>query len=73
VEEASRQAEDREKISHVDDETARAFNNLLDQALKRRLDDLERTARQREWLIGTVVAVAVGIVSILVSHFVLGF
>lgn len=73
VAETSRQAEDLEKLSQVDDETARAFNNLLDQALKHRLEDLERGARQRDWFIGTVVAVAVGIIAILVAHFVLGF
>jgi hypothetical protein len=71
--ETSRRVEDLERLSHVDDETTRAFNNLLDEALKRRLEDLERGARQREWFIGTVVAVVVGVVAILVSHFVLGF
>jgi hypothetical protein len=73
VAEGSRQADDLEKLSHVDNETARAFNNLLDEALKRRLEELERGARQREWFIGTVVAVPVSIIAILFSHFVLGF
>lgn len=73
VAETSQQAEELEKLSHIDDETARAFNNLLDQALKHRLDDLERGARQREWIIGTVVAVAVGFIAILVAHFAVGF
>jgi len=73
VEEASRRAEDMQKLSQVEDQTVRAVNNLMDQALKRRLDDLKREARQREWIIGTLVAFVVGIIVILVAHFVLSF
>jgi hypothetical protein len=55
------------------EETIRRVNDIVDQALKRRLDDFERVARQREWLIGTVVALAIGFIAILAAHFILGF
>jgi hypothetical protein len=73
VEEGRLKVDDLEKLSQVDDQTARAVKTLVDETLKRRLDELERTARQREWIIGTVVAVSAGIIAILFSHFVLGF
>ena len=62
-----------EKLSSVDDDTTRVLNKYFDEALKHRLANLERSARGREWLIGTVGAVVVGIGAILFSHFVLGF
>lgn len=61
-----------EKLSQVDAQTARAFQALMDETLKRQLEELERAARKREWAIGTVVAVPAGIIGILLSHFVLG-
>jgi hypothetical protein len=61
------------KLSHVDEETTRVLNKYFDEALKSRLEALERGARGREWLIGTVVAVVAGVVAILVAHFALGF
>lgn len=69
VEEASRQAEDLEKVAQFDDETVRAVDNLVDQVIKRRLGDVKREGR----IIGTVGAFVVGIIVIVVAHFVLGF
>ncbi|WP_410971018.1 hypothetical protein, partial [Salmonella sp. SAL04269] len=37
-----------------------------------KIDELEQAARRREWLIGTIVALVVGVASILISHFGLG-
>jgi hypothetical protein len=71
--EATERATDMAKLSHVDEETTRVLNKYFDEALKSRLEVLERDARGREWLIGTVVAVVAGIVAILVAHFALGF
>lgn len=73
VEEGRLKVDDLEKLSQVDDPTARAIRNVVDETFKRRLDELERTARQREWIIGTVVAVMVGMSAILISHFLIGF
>jgi hypothetical protein len=73
VAEATERAADMEKLSYIDDETTRALNKYFDVALKDRLEALEQGARRREWLIGTVVAVAAGIITILVSHFLFGF
>jgi hypothetical protein len=49
------------------------MNTYFDDALKRRLEHLERSARGREWLIGTVVALLVGIGAILLARYALGF
>jgi hypothetical protein len=71
--EATERATDMAKLSHVDEETTRVLNKYFDEALKSRLEALERGARGREWLIGTVLAVVAGVVAILVAHFALGF
>lgn len=62
-----------EVLSHVDEETTQAINRYFDEALVRRLGDLERGARRREWLLGTIGAVSFGIISILVAHYLFGF
>jgi hypothetical protein len=73
VAETTERAADIEKLSHVDEETTLILNKYFDEALKGRLETLERSARGREWLIGTVVALIVGVGAILVSHYGLGF
>ena len=73
VAETTERAADMEKLSHVDEETSRILNKYFDEALKNRLDGLERGARSREWVIGTVVALLVGVGVILISHYTLGF
>jgi hypothetical protein len=73
VAETTERAADMARLSAVDEETTRVLNKYFDEALKHRLGELEHSARGREWLIGTVVAVAIGILAILFSHFVLGF
>lgn len=70
---AAERATDMERLSEVDDQTTKILNKYFDEALKRRLEELEQGARKREWFIGTVIAVAVGVTAILFSHFVLGF
>jgi len=66
VEEASRQAEDLERL---DDETVRVATNLVDQVFKSRLGDVKREGR----FIGTMGAFVIGIIVIVFAHFVLGF
>jgi hypothetical protein len=73
AEQAAKRAGDMEKLSSVDDETTRILNTYFDEALKHRLEVLERVSRQREWFIGTVVAMAVGVIAILCAHYFLGF
>jgi predicted nuclease with TOPRIM domain len=73
VAEATERASDMEKLSHVDEETTRLLNKYFDEALKSRLAALERGARGREWFIGTVVALVIGVGVILLSNYVLGF
>lgn len=73
VAQGTERAADMAKLSAVDEETTRVLNKYFDEALKHRLADLEHSARGREWLIGTVVAVAVSVIAILFAHFVLGF
>lgn len=60
-------------MAKVDAKTSRVLNRYFDEALERRLGLLEQSARRREWLIGTIVAVAVGVIAILFAHFVFGF
>lgn len=73
VAETTQRASDMEKLTSVDDDTTRILNKYFDEALKHRLENLEHGARGREWLIGTVIALVVGIGAILFSHYVLGF
>jgi hypothetical protein len=73
VAEATERASDMEKLSHVDEETTRLLNKYFDEALKSRLAALERGARGREWFIGTVVALVIGVGVLLLSNYVLGF
>jgi hypothetical protein len=73
VAETTERATDMQQLAKVDDETTRILNRYFDEALKRRLESLEHSARGREWLIGTVVAVPVGILVILLAHFAFGF
>ena len=73
VAETNQRAAEMKKLSHVDEETTRILNKYFDEALKSRLETLEYGARRREWLLGTVGALAFGIIAILFAHFVLGF
>ena len=71
--ETAERVADMEQLAKVDAKTSRVLNRYLDEALERRLGILEQSARRREWLIGTIVAVAVGVIAILFGHFVFGF
>jgi hypothetical protein len=75
-EERATQAEIRARLG---EEQAHAVDALLTRALGAQaeqfegtIDQLEKHARRREWVIGTLVALVVGVVSILVSHFAIG-
>ena len=70
VAEAKQRAEDMDKLAQVDEKTTRILNKYFDEALARRLNDVESGSRRREWLLGTVGAVAFGLIAILVAHFV---
>lgn len=73
----SQRAEDMKRLDKVDEDTTRIINKYFDEALKRRLDDLERNARRREWGLaiagGLIIGLIVGIASILIAHFLFGF
>jgi polyhydroxyalkanoate synthesis regulator phasin len=71
--EAEQRAEDAVRRAALNEEQAKAVDAYLDRALKNRLTELERTAGRREWVIGTVVCLIVGIASILFAHFLFGF
>jgi hypothetical protein len=73
VAEANRRVGDMEKLSRVDSETTTVLNKYFDEALTSRLETLERSARRREWLLGTVGALLFGITAILLSHYLFGF
>ena len=60
-------------MDKFDEDTKRILNNLVDSALKGRLNEIEQSTRRREWFIGTVIAAAVGVIAILISHIVFGF
>ncbi|MFF4960240.1 hypothetical protein ACFY2Z_24820 [Streptomyces sp. NPDC001222] len=70
---AERRSEDAVRRAALDEEEAKAVDAYLDRALRTRLEELERNARRREIVLGTVVALVVGVASILVSHYLLGF
>ena len=71
--ETRQQTEDLQHLAEADPELLRVTDERWDRAIARRFSEFERGARQREWTIGTVVAVAVGIVAILLSHYLFGF
>jgi hypothetical protein len=73
VAETRQQTEDLQHLAAADPELLRITNERWDRGAARRFSEFERGARQREWVIGTVVAVAAGIVAILVSRFLFGF
>jgi hypothetical protein len=71
--ETTQQAADMQRLAAEDPEILCIVNEGWDRALERRFGTFERGARRREWLIGTVVAIAVGVIAILLSHFLFGF
>jgi DNA-binding ferritin-like protein len=71
--ETRQQTEDLQRLAAADPELLRVADERWDRAVARRFSEFERGARQREWMIGTVVAVVVGIVAILLSHYLFGF
>jgi DNA-binding ferritin-like protein len=73
LEQARQQTEDLQRLAEADPRLLRVTDERWDRAVARRFSEFERGARQREWTIGTVVAVAAGIVAILLSHYLLGF
>lgn len=73
IEEAEQRAEDAGRRAALNEEQAQAVDTYLNRTLENRLTRLERSARRREWLIGTVIALIVGIAAILVTRFAYGF
>ena len=73
VADTSRRAQEIEQLTRVDEETTRILNRYFDEALSRRLRDLEHGSRRREWLLGTFGALACGIIAILVAHYLFGY
>jgi hypothetical protein len=73
VEAARTQAEHAAQLARLNEEQAAAVNAFLDRLLAARLGAMERHARRREWVLATVVALIIGVASILVSHYLAGF
>ncbi len=71
--EAERRSEDAVRRAALDEEEAKAVDAYLDRTLQTRLRELEKKAKRREIVLGTVVALAVGVGSILISHYLFGF
>lgn len=77
----TRQAEERAEAAKLraglTEEESKAIDNYLDRALINRFAELEKSARKREWSLGTIVALVIGLVvgvgSILIVHFLFGF
>jgi hypothetical protein len=69
-------AEEALKRASLNEQEAKAVDAWLDRALQRRLSELERTARRREWLLATIISsiigLAVGVIAIVFAHFFLG-
>jgi hypothetical protein len=73
IEDTEQRAREMERLSLIDEDTTRTLNRYFDEALARRLGDLERGSRRREWLIGTIGALSFGVIAILVVHYLFGF
>jgi hypothetical protein len=73
VADTSRRAQEIEKLTRVDEETTQILNRYFDEALSRRLRDFERDSRRREWLLGTLGALACGVIAILAAHYLFGY
>jgi predicted nucleic acid-binding Zn-ribbon protein len=70
---AEQRAQDAAARAGLTEKEAEAVDALLISALKQRLGELKQRARRREWSLATVVALIVGVVSILIAHLVFGF
>jgi hypothetical protein len=73
LDETARRTADMQRLTEEDPEIIRIVNEGWDQVLERRIGKLERGAICREVLLGTVGAVAFGIIAILLSHYLFGF
>jgi hypothetical protein len=73
TQDAERRADEALTRADLSESEAKAVDAFLDRALKLRLAEVERNARRREWGIGTLVALIVGVGSILIAHFAFGF
>lgn len=71
--EAGRRSEDAVLRAALNEEQAKAVDTYLDRALQARLRELEKNARRREVMLGTVVALIVGIATIFISHYLFDF
>jgi hypothetical protein len=71
--ETTQRITDMEELSQLSEQTKRTLNKYFDELLKKRLETLEYGARRRDWLLGTVGALAFGIIAILLSHYLFGF
>jgi len=73
TQDAERRAGEALTRADLSESEAKAVDAFLDRALKLQLAEAERKARGREWVIGTMVTLVIGIGSILIAHFAFGF
>jgi methyl-accepting chemotaxis protein len=71
--EAEQRTEDAIRRAHLTEEEARAVDSYLDRTVANRLAEFEKRAKKREWALATIVALIVGVASILIAHFLFRF
>lgn len=59
--------------ANLSEEEAKAVDAYLNRALTVQLGEVERKSRRREWGLATLGALIIGVIAILISHFLFGF
>jgi biopolymer transport protein ExbB/TolQ len=74
---AEERAEEAAQRAELNERQAQAVDAKIERSIGKAVTNLERSARKREWGIGTIVALAIGLVvgvgSILLAHVIFGF
>jgi DNA repair exonuclease SbcCD ATPase subunit len=70
---AESRAEEAIRRADLSEEQAKAVDAYLERALKAELAKVERKSRRREWGLAIIGGLVIGIISILIAHFLFGF
>lgn len=72
AQDAEQRATDALRRANLSEEDAKAVDAYLNRALTVQLSEVEGKARRREWGLGTIGGLVVGIAAILIGHFLFG-
>lgn len=73
AQDAEHRADEALRRADLSEEEAKAVDAYLSKALTVQLSEVERKSRRREWGLATLGALIIGVIAILISHFLFGF